>query len=77
MEKVSSSQKPLKPTDILGLLNNFYRRLGTIRRTKTSEVSVGAKQTREINWHAVKAAMEAEKERERRKWELWGAYGRR
>ena len=75
MEKVSSPQKPQKFPDVLGLLSNFYRRLGAIRRT--SEVSVGGKQTREIDWNVLKAAREAKEEMERRKWELWGMYGRR
>lgn len=77
LEKVGSSQKPPKVSDISVLLNNLYRRLGAIRRIKTSEVSIGTRQPREINWNAVQAGIEADKERERRKWELWGMYGRR
>ena len=77
MEKVGSPQKPLKIPGVLESLNNFYRKLGAIRKSKPSEVSVGTKQAHEINWHALKAAKEAQAERERRKWELWGMYGRR
>ena len=67
----------LELSNILGLINSLYRRLGAIRETRGSQVSVVTKQNREINWHAIKAVMEDEKEMERRKWELWGIYGRR
>ena len=61
---------------ILGLMKQVYQRFGAMWKLSVPE-SPRTKCSSEVNWHAVKAAIEAEKERERRKWELWAMYGRK
>ena len=74
---MATNRQATQLQQILGLMKQVYKRLGAMWKLSVPEESPRTKYSSEVNWHAVKAALEAEKERERRKWELWAMYGRK
>ncbi len=77
IEGGSKFQKdPAKLSDIFGFASGLYKKLGAVTNLGILRSAGYTKYPHEVNWDAVKAANEAERGIERRKWKYWASVRR-